>query len=101
LKKSGITKDQIVGDQGNADLILSGLDFLSKDKLTLAGKKKTKLKLQELILQEDPTKVFGKLTKVDEGSTGNVYKSVHNKTSQKVRKLQTDTTNNSQRPLTD
>lgn len=44
------------------------------------GKKK---KLVDFLNPEDPTKVFGKLTKLDEGSSGTVYKGVHNKTNQK------------------
>lgn len=85
LKKSGLTKDDVTKDKENADVILSGLDFLSKDRLALTGKKKAKLRLQDLILPDDPSKVFGKLSKIDEGSTGNVYKSVQTKNSQKVR----------------
>lgn len=51
------------------------------------GSHKPKKRLQDFILPEDPTKVFAKLQKIDEGSTGNVYKTTHLKTNMKVKKI--------------
>lgn len=45
------------------------------------GKKK---RLGDFLNPEDPSKVFGKLVKLDEGSSGTVYKGIYLKTNQKV-----------------
>lgn len=43
-------------------------------------RKEQKPKLAQLLSHDDPTKIFGKLTRLDEGCFGVVYKSRHHKT---------------------
>jgi len=90
LKSGGITKDMVAS---NPDEVLQTLEFMTGgmvgkdppvDKKKTDGVVATKPgNLSDYLSTEDPVKIFGKLTKLDEGSSGIVYKGIHNKTNQK------------------
>ena len=88
LKTSGITKDEAVQNQdavlGILDLATNNMqrpDEAAAKQKPIGGKKQ---RLVEYLQNEDPTKVFGKLQRLDEGSSAVVYKGIHNKTGMKV-----------------
>src|SRR3989338_6559551 len=88
LKSSGITKDEAVQNQeavlGILDLATNNMqrpDESAAKQKPICGKKQ---RLVEYLQNEDPTKVFGKLQRLDEGSSAVVYKGIHNKTGMKV-----------------
>lgn len=78
LKGAGISKEDALK---NADDVLRAVEFVAQG--PVLGAHRPKKKLQDFILPDDPTKVFAKLQKIDEGSTGNVYKTTHLKTNMK------------------
>lgn len=88
LKSSGITKEEAVENQ---DAVLGILDLATNNmqrpdesaakQKPIGGKKQ---RLVDYLQNEDPTKVFGKLQRLDEGSSAVVYKGIHNKTGMKV-----------------
>lgn len=86
MKGGGLTKEEAVQ---NPEEVLQALEFVAGG---MVGKEveqkkpaesKTGGKLVDYLSTEDPTKIFGKLTKLDEGSSGIVYKGVHSKTNMK------------------
>jgi len=87
LKSSGISKTEAMENQ---DAVLGILDLASNNMKRpdeSAAKQNpigTKKRLVDYLQNEDPTKVFGKLQRLDEGSSGVVYKGIHNKTGMKV-----------------
>ncbi|KAL9657282.1 hypothetical protein ABK040_011502 [Willaertia magna] len=88
LKSSGITKEEAIKHQdevlGVLDLAANNMqrsDETAAKQQPIGGKKK---RLVDYLSNEDPTKVFGKLQRLDEGSSGIVYKGIHNKTGMKV-----------------
>ncbi|KAG2381762.1 hypothetical protein C9374_006146 [Naegleria lovaniensis] len=87
LKSSGITKNEAMENQeavlGILDLATNNMqrpDETAAKQKPIGGKKR----LVDYLQNEDPTKVFGKLQRLDEGSSGVVYKGIHNKTGMKV-----------------
>jgi len=112
LKQSGITKADVISGKENADVILSGLELLSNQKGSAASssmsamqsnnnsnnnnastsgvekyKKKSDVPFHQLILNEDPTKIFYDMKLIEEssGTSANVYRAVNLKTNQIVR----------------
>jgi len=86
MKGGGLTKEEAVN---NPEEVLQALEFVAggmvgkeQDKKPETGAKQPG-KLVDYLSTEDPTKIFGKLTKLDEGSSGIVYKGVHSKTNMK------------------
>jgi hypothetical protein len=72
---NNLTKEQVVD---NPEIAKNALTFLmSNDKNSSIKSKSEKGKLQDYILEEDPTTIFGKLTKLDEGCFGVVFKAKH------------------------
>jgi serine/threonine protein kinase len=86
MKGGGLTKEDAVQ---NPDDVLKALEFVAGGMVGKEQEKKPATegkqpgKLVDYLSTEDPTKIFGKLTKLDEGSSGIVYKGVHNKTNMK------------------
>lgn len=91
MLKGIITKQEVLA---NPDDVLGALKIVAnngapnngansqmKPIVDSSGKKK---RLGDFLSPEDPNKVFGKLVKLDEGSSGTVYKGIHAKTNQKV-----------------
>jgi hypothetical protein len=88
MLKGIITKQEVLA---NPDDVLGALKIVANNGAPTErpttqqkpsdGKKK---KLVDFLSPEDPTKVFGKLTKLDEGSSGTVYKGINLKNNQKV-----------------
>lgn len=85
MKGGGLTKQDV---ENNAEEVLQALEFVAggmvgKDQAQKAPEGKQPGKLVDYLSTEDPTKIFGKLTKLDEGSSGIVYKGIHSKTNMK------------------
>lgn len=78
--KNNLKKEEILQ---NPDVAVSAMNFFMK-KDTKKMDKSKKPRLVDFLEKEDPTKVFGKLTKIDEGCFGTVYKARHLKTGQMV-----------------
>lgn len=78
LKGSGISREEVVQ---NPDEALAALKWVSEGMQPVhenrPGEKKPRL--VDFLSHEDPTKVFGKLVLLDEGSSGKVYKGTHTK----------------------
>lgn len=86
IKQSKITDEEI---KANPDALIGAIKLHTGTATNHAvvatqpqpGQRK---KLADFLIPEDPRKIFGKLEKLDEGSSGSVYRGVHNKTKQKV-----------------
>lgn len=82
---SKISKEEI---QQNPEAVVGAIKLqLTDGAKSAAGMQDSnvpKKKLAEFILSEDPKKIYGKITKLDEGSSAVVYKAQNNKTKQKV-----------------
>lgn len=85
LKTSGISKEAAMDHHKE---VISALEYVAGGMQELKpmqrGPPEKKLRLTDLILKDDPTKLFVKLVKLDEGSTGTVYRAVHTKTQKPV-----------------
>lgn len=78
LKSGQISKEEVIA---NPEEVIAALEFTAAgfEKISKTPNAK-KPKLVDFLSSEDPTKEFGKLILVDEGSTGKVFKSTHHKT---------------------
>lgn len=82
LKDSGLSKTQILE---NPETALMAMEYVSGGMQPInKGQRAQKPRLADYLSTDDPNKVFGKLTKLDEGSSGVVYKAIHTKTNMKV-----------------
>lgn len=81
VKKQGIDKNEVVK---NADVAMNALNYFTNKEKPKSTSKDGRPKLSQLLSNEDPTKLFGKLTRLDEGCFGVVYKARHNKTGMMV-----------------
>lgn len=79
LKQSGLSKEQVLA---NPDDAMAALNYVTTG--NKVERKQGCPRLVDFLSSEDPTKVFGKLVKLDEGSSGVVYKGIHQKTNMKV-----------------
>lgn len=76
--------------QENPEAILGVIDTMTKGRKATAIEElppaiaEKKKQLVDYLCPEDPRKLYGKLKKIDEGSSGSVYKGSHNKTKDKV-----------------
>lgn len=86
LKTGQFTNDEAAAHH---EEIVRVVQFVAEDKMhenpTDRGEKKEKEKkrLVDFLSPEDPRKIFGKLEKLDEGSSGSVYRGIHLPTKQK------------------
>lgn len=81
LKDSGLSKTQVLE---NPETALMAMEYVSGGMQPInKGQRAQKPRLADYLSTDDPNKVFGKLTKLDEGSSGVVYKAIHNKTNMK------------------
>eukprot|EP01027_Heterolobosea_sp_BB2_P017767 GEZU01025141.1.p2 GENE.GEZU01025141.1~~GEZU01025141.1.p2 ORF type:complete len:256 (+),score=90.00 GEZU01025141.1:1468-2235(+) len=88
LKSAGIKQSEITKE--NKDDLISAITFVAKDAANTVNPPQPKIateggrkRLADFLSPEDPRKVFGKLEKLDEGSSGSVYKGIHLPTKQK------------------
>uniref|UniRef100_A0A7S1KRM5 Non-specific serine/threonine protein kinase n=2 Tax=Percolomonas cosmopolitus TaxID=63605 RepID=A0A7S1KRM5_9EUKA len=88
IQSSGIRKKDVLKDPkaalGALKLATNDMKITSDQPITQRPLKKQaeRRKLADLISRDDPTKLFKSMKKLDEGSSGVVYKGIHTKTKQ-------------------
>lgn len=89
IKVSGIKKQDVLADPkaalGALKLATNDMKLSTEHQISVQRPLKDRpdrKKLADLILKDDPTKLFKSMKKLDEGSSGVVYKGVHVKTRQ-------------------
>jgi hypothetical protein len=83
LLSSGITRKEVLS---NPDEALAALEYSARGMKPLDKPlmPKKKVCLSDYLSKENPLEIFGKLKKLDEGSTGTVYMGTHLPSKQKV-----------------